>query len=102
VSPVSEVTFSGPPPAANRKLGEGKHFRAAAELRAEPGYWAVIGTYSTNPSARTAASNIRCAYAGESRVSPSAWEPAGAYEAEARTVDGEHRVYARYVGTPDD
>ena len=26
-----------------------------------------------------------------------AYEPAGAFEAQARTVDGEYRVYARFV-----
>lgn len=29
-----------------------------------------------------------------------AYAPAGTFEARARTVDGEHRVYARFVGEP--
>lgn len=31
-----------------------------------------------------------------------AYEPAGAYEAQARTVDGQYRVYARFVAVATD
>jgi hypothetical protein len=60
-----------------------------AQLRANPGEWAIIGHYQS--SAYRAAN----AYAWYVRNKK---KPIGAYEAEHRVVDGAHRVYARYVG----
>lgn len=72
--------------------GRGVDFSAiAAELRTRKGIWAVIATY---PKAATSGSTAWQVNTGRS----TAFTPAGSYEAAARTVDGEHRLYARYVG----
>lgn len=63
----------------------------AAQLRATPGEWARIDTKQTKGAATARAQQIRT---GSLR----AFRPHGTFEAAARTVDGEHRVYARYVG----
>jgi hypothetical protein len=66
------------------------HRAHAARLREHPGQWAAIGTYATRASATSFASMARRGYG--------AYVPRRAFEAEVRTVDGEHLVYARYVG----
>ncbi|MFE2469786.1 hypothetical protein [Streptomyces mirabilis] len=63
-----------------------------AALRARPGTWALMGQHSSPGSARQAAYCIRWALRLRS------FQPAGAFEADAKTVMGEHRVYVRYVG----
>ncbi|MER6360074.1 hypothetical protein [Kitasatospora sp. NPDC001527] len=80
------VEFLGPPPAA-----ESKHSRIAAALRARPGEWAVVQRATTIARAASAAQAIRSAKLA-------AYGPAGLFQAVSRTVDGEHRVYARFVG----
>jgi hypothetical protein len=68
-----------------------RHRPAADALRARPGEWAHVTTHSTAQSSASLAYAIRAGkYA--------AYTPAGHFEARARTVDGEHRVYVRYVG----
>jgi len=89
---VSPVEFVGPPP----KQRNTKHTRIANSLRQHPKEWGVVRTPATSVRAASAAQAIRSA-----RLP--AYEPAGSYEAVARTVvqkngDVEHRVYARYVG----
>jgi hypothetical protein len=64
----------------------------AADLTATPGKWARVGTYGTGDSARTTASLIRTGKLA-------AFRPAGAFEAESRSIRGTHTVWARYVGT---
>ncbi|AUG78072.1 hypothetical protein CFP65_3271 [Kitasatospora sp. MMS16-BH015] len=80
------VEFLGPPPVA-----ETKHTRIARALRGRPSEWAVVQRAASIGRAASAAQAIRSA-----RLH--AYEPAGAFQAVARTVQGEHRVYARYVG----
>jgi hypothetical protein len=59
----------------------------ASDLRARPGEWALIavGVEHTNTAGQINAARIRC------------FAPAGAFEAQRQLVDGEIRVYARYV-----
>lgn len=76
----------------NPKRLTADHRKAAANLRAEPGKWSLIAAYSKPGTAYQLASVIR-----GGRLS--AYEPKGAFEAEFRTVDAEHRVYARFVGS---
>ncbi|GAU66688.1 hypothetical protein SSP35_03_03360 [Streptomyces sp. NBRC 110611] len=64
---------------------------AARQLRERPGEWAVVRRTETSDQAGAAAQAIR-----DGRLR--AYRPTGAFEATARTVVGEHRVYARYVG----
>lgn len=62
----------------------------SGELRARPGEWAVVAVVGdAGKSGTTAAAVKRGVYAGM---------PKGEFEATARTVNGEHRVYARYIG----
>ncbi|MFF5471067.1 hypothetical protein [Streptomyces achromogenes] len=75
-----------------RPYGTGKHAEIAARLKSRPGQWAVVGTYKSTSIAASMARSIRAG------VNMSAYTPAGTFEAKARTVVGEHRVYARYVG----
>lgn len=78
------------PPADNH--GHGKNHKViAAALKANPGVFANIGTYSSAQAASSMAHYIR-------RAKGAAYAPPGAFEAVARTVDGQHRVYACYVG----
>ena len=62
------------------------------QLRKRPGKWAMVATYSKPQIAYSTARAVRDGlYQGIE---------AGTVEARARTVDGEARVYARYVGEP--
>lgn len=87
---MSELTFEEPPPAkrAHRNLG-----KVADELREHPGLWAVVLALpvAERSHATSLARQIRHGLV-------SYWRPAGVFEAVSRTVDGEARVYARYLG----
>jgi hypothetical protein len=62
----------------------------AADLKAQPGEWAIIAVCVNQPLAGQTARQVRDSSYAALRD--------GRYEAKARSVDGEHRVYARYVG----
>lgn len=66
----------------------------ADELRARPGEWAVVSTHPTMGTAQSTSSNIR---SGRRAI----YRPRFAFDATAREVDGEYRVYARYIGPQD-
>lgn len=85
-----EVRWEDPPPARGTRQARSRWHRIAAELRANPGQWAVVATYPSM-SARSTAVKIN---AGK----VAAMRPAGHWEACTRTVEGETRIYARYVG----
>lgn len=70
-----------------------KHDHAAivAALRARPGEWAIVMTYEKVTTASVMAHSIKSAR-------NVAYAPAGTFEAATRKIDGEFRVYARYVG----
>ena len=92
----SIIRWEDPPRlASGRKLGtkvsKPDPFTGVAEaLRAAPGRWAVVYEGDNGP-ATGVASRVRQA------LSP-AFEPAGAFEATARKVNGTTACYARYVG----
>lgn len=83
------------PPAARRGSGQVSHADVARKLKARPGEWAVVSTYSNSRTSGSIASAIR---SGQS----TAYLPVGDFEAVSRTVEGEHRVYARYTGGKSD
>lgn len=86
---VKGLTWEEPPPGSR---GPNKnHQDVALVLKANPGVWAKIGTYASSASSGSTAHFVRTG-----RLK--AFRPAGAFEATARTVEGEHFVYARYVG----
>jgi hypothetical protein len=71
---------------------EADRHRDAWALRDNPGTWALLGTAGTSGSARTHAWKIRTAGKG--------WRMFGdGFQAEAHTMLGEHRVYARWADT---
>lgn len=88
------LRFEGPPP--RRRGPQLQHEMSARALRERPGEWAVVTTRVSASAAASLAWWIRSARCG-------AYRPGGAWEAVARTVEGEqgveHRVYARYVGS---
>ncbi|MFJ9644988.1 hypothetical protein [Streptomyces sp. NPDC101206] len=86
------ITFE-PLPRATQKGQWGINAVIAAHLRHRPGEWAHIDNKATRASAASTAYLIRT---GGLR----AYTPTGHYEATSRTVDGEYRVYARYIGQP--
>lgn len=66
-----------------------------AALQARPGDWALFGSESSPGCAGQRAYEIRHALRGGGTRH---FGPAGAFDATAKTVIGEHRVYVRYVG----
>ncbi|WP_413800117.1 hypothetical protein [Streptomyces iranensis] len=87
-----DVEFVGPPLATNVS----KHHAIAAALKERPGEWAVVQRSVSAAGAGSTAQAIRTAKLA-------AYAPAGSFEAVSRTVkgengDGEHRIYARFVG----
>lgn len=61
----------------------------AAALRTRPGEWALLGRYGTSGMARQTAYEIRHGHLPAFR---------GGFEAQAKTLFGEYRVYARHTG----
>jgi hypothetical protein len=89
---VSVIRWENPPP---RRKPDPVDWAAVGEaLYNRPGEWAHVGSYGAAGTAGTVAYQIS---AGTKHSSLLAF---GRFEAESRTVDGEHRVYARYVGEP--
>jgi hypothetical protein len=91
---MSKIVFEPLPPRTSGVKRRSRELAAlAAALMGSPGEWARVGVYGTAEVSRSTATHIK-----KGRIA--AFTPAGAFEAVARTVDGEHRVYARFVGTP--
>jgi len=86
------VRFEDPAHLAHRTVADIAVFIAA--LRARPGQWALLGKFSTPHVMRQAAYEIRH---GTDKGFAKAFA-AGGFEAEARSMLGEYRVYVRYVG----
>ncbi|WP_393075092.1 hypothetical protein [Streptomyces sp. LN704] len=89
---VIAVRFEEPAHEPFRRVDSRQAFADA--LRARPNEWALLGKYSTGGLARQSAYEVRNAL----RPKDQPFTPAGTFEAEARTMLGEHRVYVRYVG----
>lgn len=85
---MSAIIRWEPPPAERTKPRRIAQWEGvAADLRERPGEWALIatGVEHANTAGQINAARIRC------------FAPAGAFEAQRQLVDGEIRVYARYV-----
>lgn len=89
---ASTIRFEEPTPRAPRGAKARQAFADA--LRDRPKEWALFGAYSNPGTTRTAAYDI--SHATNPQDQPFA--PAGSFEAESRTMLGEHRVYVRFVG----
>jgi hypothetical protein len=87
---VSVIRFEDPP-----NLRRHDNTGISAALKAAPGRWAVVAVFDDNTGSRAYAGSMR-------RGARKAFRPAGTFEAASRLVDGENRVYARYVGEVSD
>lgn len=90
---MSDVVWEDPPPVTERTYC--KHSAIAEKLRSRKGEWGRVAVCATVTKARVMASGIR---RGVSR----AYQPRGDFDAIHRFVDGEYRVYARYLGDGGD
>jgi hypothetical protein len=88
---VTDIVFENPPKIRRPRSGTANHQAITDALRARPGEWGIVKVAITASAARAAAFQIRNGMI-------MAYAPEGAYEAAARDVEGEHRVYARFVG----
>ena len=86
---TTELVWEDPPQGSNRTYH--KHGPIAEQLKGRKGAWAKVAVCSSLRMARVMASTIRLA-----KAKP--YEPRGDFEATHRAVDGEFRVYARYLG----
>lgn len=62
------------------------------ELMTRPGVFKIVGVYATANSASVSAYQIRTGHAKKKALNA-----LGRFHAEAHNVDGEYRVYAKYV-----
>jgi hypothetical protein len=89
---MAELRFEPPAePIPNTEICE----EFAEKLKANMGEWALIGKCKTPGAANQRAYMFRH---GQQK----GFEPSGSFEAESRTLLGEHRVYVRYMGDPDE
>lgn len=88
---MSAVRFEDPPSGPEMDRASYDWTAIAAALKKRPLRWAIIAT-CTNSNL----SAVMARYVRTSTYTP--LREAGKFEAVARTVDGEHRVYARWVG----
>lgn len=85
---MSVIRWEDPGPRTRAPAGD--YWKIAAELRANPGRWAVVreGTRMTVIGHGTSIQTGKI----------EAFRPAGSFEATCRSRDGKVVVYARYVG----
>ena len=82
------VKFQDPPPEATQPRKQSRHTAVAAQLKENPGKWALLEEVQT----RSSATMIR-------RGNHKAYQPDGSFEAVAQArSDGAYDVYARYIG----
>lgn len=92
------MTWEDPPPRENTDWDA-----IGRELMTRPGQFKIVATFSTANSAAVSAYQIRSGHEKKKALNA-----LGKFHAEAHTVDGEYRVYARYIGdagseaTPND
>lgn len=78
-----------PPP--SKRGPSAKNLEIANGLKADPNEWYRIMETNKTTSAGVVVSSIKKGTRG-------GFEPAGAFEATSRSIDGKGVVYARYVG----
>lgn len=90
---MTELHFEEPPEAPHPlvRTGQGKHWDAAKQLRERPGEYAMVAAYNSRSAAASTAYMVRQGLFN-------AYAPRGAFHAVSRTVEGEFRVYVKYVG----
>ncbi|MFB4265391.1 hypothetical protein [Nonomuraea sp. GTA35] len=88
-----EIRFENPPPVVTRwaKSVALDYEQIAEVLVAHPGEWAFVGVTATPTRAGGAAQRIRDGVVEALAIH-------GQFDAASRTVDGEYRVYAKFLG----
>lgn len=89
-----ELKWEDPPGAGNRPVYDWRQIGSQL-IGAGLGQWAVVATPKTRDNAGAIALNIR--QANYDALKSLLREVGGRFEAVSRTVEGEHRVYARYT-----
>ncbi|MFG3046319.1 hypothetical protein ACGFZR_15485 [Streptomyces sp. NPDC048241] len=77
------------------------HQQAAALLRQHPTVWQRIAEYNGSQSAYALTRAIRSGTYRISKHQPTAYQPAGAYEARRELTEQGCEVWARYIGEED-
>jgi hypothetical protein len=85
------IKFEDLPPEGRGRMPSDTSRDIANQLKERPGDWAHIRSSATSRRAASLAHHIRT---GTSH----AFRPKGAFDAKARLVDGQFRVYACYIG----
>lgn len=88
---MTRIVFEAPPARSHRPRGKTKHEKIAATLIKRPGEWALIESYAKQATMSSVAHQIKH---GKIR----AYGPKGTFDAVGRSVEGKHRVWARYLG----
>lgn len=87
-----KLRFEEPPtPGGGAARGSKKYRRAVEQLKKRPGEWAIVAVCKNHQASNSLSYQIKN---GKS----AAFLPKGHFDAVARLVGKEHRVYARYVG----
>src|SRR3954471_13743324 len=89
----SGIVWEAPPAAArsSRSLPHPQLAAFAAALRSRPGEWALYPRPLSSGSCTVTQQVIK-------QGQRSKWTPAGTFDATVRTVDGQRRLYVRYIG----
>lgn len=85
-----DIRFESPAPGLPLPAEDRDAFIDA--LRWRPGIWALMGQHRSAGAAR------QLAYCIRNSLRPWTHLAAGVFDAESKTVMGEHRVYVRYLG----
>jgi hypothetical protein len=91
-SPSTGLRWADPPATARQSRNPDRYAAEAAELKANPGKWAVL----TEAKTRSAAYSVK---RGVEKATYPAFSPAGTYEAKTVSADGSTAVYVRYKAT---
>lgn len=88
------ITWEDPPPKVERGGGGGRHDweGIGRSLSRRPGRWAFVARATSSGAAYNLVGQIK------RKTLFGLYVHSGQFEAVSRTVDGEYRVYARYLG----
>lgn len=92
---TTQLRFEDPPLANRNPKGRAVEKDVIRQLQDAPMQWAIVHYADTRAGAYAMAHQIR-------RGVLASYRPAGHFQALGRTVKGQFRVYARYVGTDGD
>jgi hypothetical protein len=91
-SPSTGLRWADPPATARQSRNSDRYAAEAAELKANPGKWAVLMEAKTRSSAYSVKRGVE-------KATYPAFSPAGTYEAKTVTANDVTSVYVRYKVT---